>query len=142
MYFLIFSIFFFSYRKIQLPQSGADLQTRIFILYAHNLRSLLYVGYCFLGQLLVRPKCHPCPCLFRSHHLAHYVHSNVWHQCSVATSFIYQGHRCLDRGKFFLKSKNIWFPFKILKRMFTRAFSILCPDVVKLKIWSIKSQEN
>ena len=87
------------YRKIFVLESGVDFQTRVLVLHAHHLRSLLHVGDCVLGELLAGSKCHPGQSLFRSHHLAHHVHTNFGHQCSAATCILHQSHRRVDRGK-------------------------------------------
>lgn len=100
-------------RRVQLFESGADIQTRVLLLLDNHLRPLLYAGHRLLGLFLARPERHPRQGVARGHHPTHHVHSGVWHQRPAASSLLHQGHRRLDGSEYFCLSALKYIFFKI-----------------------------
>ena len=86
-------------RRVQLFESGVDIQTRVLLLLDNYLRPLLYAGHRLLGVILARPERHPRQGLPGGDNLTYHVHSGFRYQRSAASSLLYKGHRRLDWGE-------------------------------------------
>ena len=59
------------YRRVQLPEGGADLQEGVLLLPHHHLRALLHARHRLLGLLLAGPECHSCQVTHHTHSSLH-----------------------------------------------------------------------
>ena len=107
-----------SSRRVQLFESGADLQERVFLLSHHHLCSMLYVSHSLMGQVRIQshhlnlfisrlilkfqflawPACYPCSSVPGCDHTADHVHPDQRHLSSASSGLIHQGYWCVDRS--------------------------------------------
>ena len=74
-----------------MPQSESAVQARVLVLPHPDLHSLLYVGYRFVGVVLVGCQRGARPCLSWCHYSTHNGHTDDWYQQFTATSLLHKG---------------------------------------------------